>query len=136
MNNNKIEESNFPGFRNYEEFLQGYRVFSDFFRDGLKTAGDNNCIANEKSQSDEEMEKELIPIAKALIKGASALQFVGKKDFYFKNENLEVLIRYKKDYSVFKKNDRPYNMIKDIILLLEQENNQTSRISLAYDIID
>lgn len=85
--------------------------------------------------SKEERNEIINNVAFSLIKGAVALQFVGNQDFYHKSEDddLEILIRSKKDYKEIKKEEIAWNLMKDVILVLEQEKHQFERIATSYE---
>jgi len=123
------KDNEIPGFRNYDKFLEGYSVFSDYFTDRMKDIVGGTH--NENELPDETKEK-FLPIVKALIKGAVALQFVGDQDFYYNNDDMEILIKFKKDYKEMTKEEITFNLMKDVILILEQEGNQFERIVATY----
>ncbi len=62
-----------------------------------------------------------------------ALQFVGEQDFYYNNEDMEILIKFKKDYKNMPKEEITFSLMKDVILLLEKEEQQLVRIATSYD---
>ena len=119
-----------PGFRNYDKFLEGYSVFSDYFTDRMKDIVGGN---HNKNELPDETKEKFLPIAKALIKGAVALQFVGDQDFYYKEKDMEILIKFRKDYKELTKEEIAWNLMKDVILILEQEEQQLERIATSYD---
>lgn len=129
----KKDKDEIPGFRNYDKFLEGYHVFSDYFTDGMRYVAGKESKYHEEDESFDETEKKLIPIAKALIKGAVALQFVGDQDFYYKEKDMEILIKFRKDYKELTKEEIAWNLMKDVILILEQEEHQLERIATSYD---
>lgn len=122
-----------PGFRNYDKFLEGYHVFSDYFTDGMRYVAGKESKYHEEDESFDETEKKLIPIATALIKGAVALQFVGDQDFYYKEEDMEILIKFRKEYKEMTKEEIAWNLMKDVILILELEEHQLERIATSYE---
>ncbi|KAF5035300.1 hypothetical protein DSECCO2_587100 [anaerobic digester metagenome] len=129
-NKNNDETS---GFRNYDKFLEGYHIFSDYFTDGFSHKRENKSEYHNEDGLTDETKAELIPIATALVKGAVALQFIGDRDFYFNNDDMEVMIKFKKDYNNMTKEEITFNLMKDVILLLEKEEQQLIRIANAYD---
>lgn len=120
-------ENETPGFRNYDKWMEGYDVLHNWLQDSLERIQNNNP----HNMSKEERNEIINNVAFSLVKGAVALQFVGNQDFYHKSEDedLEILIRFKKDYKEMTKED----LLKDVILILEQEGNQFERIAAAYE---
>lgn len=126
------KDNEIPGFRNYDKFLEGYSVFSDYFTDGLRYVRGKESKYHEENESLDETKKKLIPIATALIKGAVALQFVGDQDFYHNGDEIEIFIKFKKDYKDMPKDEVTFSLMKDVILLLEKEQHQFERIATSY----
>jgi len=122
------KDNEIPGFRNYDKFLEGYSVFSDYFTDRMKDIVGGKH--NENELPDETKEK-FLPIVKALIKGAVALQFVGDKDLYHNGEDMEILIKFKKEYKSLTLDKIEFDLMKDVILALEQEKHQFERIATS-----
>lgn len=132
MSNSNIDNE-IPGFKNYDKFLEGYSVFSDYFTDELKHIISKDDKYHGKKESISEYKKEHLSVVKALIKGAVALQFIGDRDFYCNNADLEVMIKFKTDYKNISKEEITFSLMKDVILLLEKEEQQLIRIANAYD---
>ena len=130
-NNKKTDET--LGFRNYDKFLEGYHIFSDYFTDGFSHKRENKSEYPKGNDLTDETKEELIPIATALVKGAVALQFIGDRDFYCNNCDMEVMIKFKKDYQEMSKEEIVFNLMKDVILALEREGDQFERIAATYE---
>jgi len=124
-------ENKTPGFRNYDKWMEGYDVLHNWLQDSLERIQNNNP----HNMSKEERNEIINNVAFSLIKGAVALQFVGNQDFYHKSEDddLEILIRFKKDYKEIKKDKIAFNLMKDVILVLEQDKHQFERIATSYE---
>ncbi len=93
----------------------------------------NRSPNNKPQMTKEERNKYRKNVAHALVKGAVALQFIGDRDFYCNNSDMEVMIKFKKDYQEMSKDEITFNLMKDVILLLEREEHQLKRIAATYD---
>lgn len=126
----KTTKDEILGFKNFDKWMKGYDVHYKWLDDGLKRIQNNQPLHDMGS---EERKKYLHNVAFSLVSGAIDLQFIGKHDFYIDNQDMEVLIRYKKTYSGMKKEEITFSLMKDVILLLEKEESQLRRIANAYD---
>jgi hypothetical protein len=126
-----MSENETPGFRNYDKWMESYDVLHNWLQDSLERIQNNQP----HNMSKEERNEIINNVAFSLIKGAVALQFVGDQDFYLQSEDkdLEILIRFKKNYTPMKKDALAFNLMKDIILVLEQEKHQFERIAATYN---
>ena len=121
-------ENKTPGFRNYDKWMGGYQPFLKWLINELK------CIrTNKPTTTEEEWSKLSHTLLNSILKGAIALQYVGDQDFYHNDEDIEILIRFKKDYTEMTKDEIVFNLMKDVILVLEQEEHQLLRIANSYD---
>jgi len=129
-NNNKT-----PGFRNYDKWHKGFSKYREYVSDSYKyiRLGEEGSKYHFDNETPEETRKNIAPFLAALIAGAVAIQYVGEKDFYYNNQDMEILIRYKKEYNGLKKEKITFSLMKDVILLLEKEEQQLIRIANAYD---
>lgn len=120
-----------PGFRNYDKWMEGYDVLHNWLQDSLERIQNNKPHNMSKKERNEIINN----VAFSLVKGAVALQFVGDQDFYHQSEDedMEILIRFKKNYTPMKKDEITFNLMKDIILALERERHQFERIAATYD---
>lgn len=126
MNKDKI-----PGYRNYDKWDEGFGKFCEYLLDSLKyiRLGEDSSKYHSDNETIEEAREKMAPFLAALLKGAAALQYVGETDFYYNNQDMEILIRFK-DTSVNKQTGK---LLNDIILLLEQEEKQFIRIAKNYN---
>ncbi|KAF5047706.1 hypothetical protein DSECCO2_457700 [anaerobic digester metagenome] len=129
---NKTNKNEIPGFRNYDKWMEGYDVLHNWLQDSLERIQNNKP----HNMSKEERNEIINNVAFSLVKGAVALQFVGDQDFYLQSEDeddIEILIKFKKSYNSMKKDEIVFNLMKDIILALEREKHQFERIAATYD---
>lgn len=124
-----MSENEIPGFRNYDKWMEGYDVLHNWLQDGLER------IRNNKSQhmSKKERNENIKNVAFSLVSGAIDLQFIGKRDFHIDNQDMEILIRCKKEYPGMKKEEVTFSLMKDVLLVLEQEKHQFERIATSYE---
>lgn len=123
----KTNKDEAPGFRNYDKWIEGYHPLLKWILNELK------CIRTNKPTTTEEKWSEISPrLINSLLKGASTLQYVGERDFYYKDNKLEILIRYKKDYKDIPIENRPWELLREVINLLELEEEQLIRIAASY----
>ena len=55
------------------------------------------------------------------------------KTFYHKDKDLEIKIKFKKDYSNLTPEDRIFYFIEDVLLSLELEEDQLNQVARSYD---
>lgn len=123
----KTNKDETPGFRNYDKWIEGYHPLLKWIINELK------CIRTNKPTTTAEKWSEISPrLINSLLRGASALQYVGERDFYYKDNKLEILIRYKKDYTDIPIENRPWELLQEVINLLELEEEQLIRIATSY----
>lgn len=132
-------ENKIPGFRNYNDWKVGYDMFLEFFRDGIRYIkyGEEACKYHSDNETIEEMQDKLSKLVDKLVEGATSLQYIKKSDFYYQDEDIEILIRFKnQDYKDVLLNKRPNKLLQDVIKLLNTEKKQFMRIVKAYDTTD
>ena len=116
-------------FVNMKEWKNHYSAFSDYFTGELERIIDGKPkTRNEKATHDK-----LFELAIGLIKGACRLQYVGDRGFYHENDELEVLIHFKKDYNLIPLKSRVDSLIDDILILLESEQIRLEEIASYFD---
>ena len=122
------KENETPGFRNYDKWMEGYQPFLKWLINELKWIRTNN-----PTTTDEEWSKLSHTLLNSILKGATELQYVGDQDFYHNDEDLEILIKFKKEYKSSTRDNVEFDLMKDVILLLEQEGHQFERIAATYE---
>ena len=134
MSNNKNNNET-PGFRNYDKWDKGFSKYREYVSDSYKyiRLGEEGSKYHSDNETPEETRKNITPFLAALVAGAVAIQYVGEKDFYYNDLDMEILIKFKKDYQNMQKEEITFNLTKDVILLLEKEEQQLIRIANAYD---
>lgn len=130
----KTTKDETPGFRNYDEWDKGFSKYREYISDSYKyiRLGEEGSKYHSDNETLEETRKQFTPFLAALVAGAVKLQFVGDQDFYHNGEDIEILIRFKKDYTEIKKDEIAFNLMKDVILILEQQGHQFERIATSY----
>ncbi|MCE5213410.1 MAG: hypothetical protein LLF83_01645 [Methanobacterium sp.] len=131
----KTNKDKIPGFRNYNKWDKGFRKYREYVSDSYKyiRLGEEGSKYHFDNETPEETRENIAPFLAALIAGAVAIQYVEEKDFYYNNEDMEIIIKFKKTYSGMKKDEITFSLMKDVILLLEKEEQQLIRIANAYD---
>lgn len=122
-------ENETPGFRNYDKWMEGYDVLHNWLQDSLERIQNNKP----NNMSKEERNEIIKNVAFSLVSGATDLQFIGKRDFHIDNQDMEILIRCKKEYPGMKKEEITFSLMKDVLLVLEQERHQFERIATTYE---
>jgi len=113
-------------YMNYDEWIEGYQPFLKWIINELR------CIRTNEPTTTEEEWSELSPkLFNSLLKGAASLQYVGDQDFYYNGEDMEILIKYRKDYKDMPKEEITWSLMKDVILLLENEEHQLEKIATS-----
>lgn len=119
-------ENKTPGFKNYDKWKEGYQPFLKWLINELK------CIrTNKPTTTEEEWSKLSHTLLNSILKGAIALQYVGDKDLYHNGEDMEILIKFKKEYKSLTLDKIEFDLMKDVILALEQEKHQFERIATS-----
>ena len=120
-----------PGFRNYDKWDRGFSKYREYVSDSYKyiRLGEEGSKYHSDNETPEETRKNITPF----IAGAVAIQYVGEKDLYYNSDDIEILIKFKKDYKNMSKEEITWNLMKDVILLLEKEEQQLERIATSYD---
>jgi len=135
MTNKKNKDENrIPGFRNYTDWKIGFDIFIEFFRDGLKYIkyGEEGCKYHSDDESIEEMQHKLSKLVDKLLEGAASLQYIKKSDFYYHDDDIEIIIRFKnQDYKDDILDKRPKKLLQNIINILKTEEKQFIRIATA-----
>jgi len=128
-----MKEDKIPGYRNYDKWNEGFDKYREYLLDGFKyiRLGEEHSKYHSDDETIEEAREKMAPFLAALLKGAAALQYVGETDFYYNNQDMEILIKFKKDYKDTSIDKLTSTMFKDLILLLEQEEKQLKRIATA-----
>lgn len=121
-------ENKTPGFRNYDKWMEGYDVLHNWLQDSLERIQNNKPHNMSKKERNEIINN----VAFSLVKGAVTLQFLGDQDFYYRGEKMELMIKFKRNYEM-NKEEIAFNLMKDVILILEQERHQFERIATSYD---
>ena len=124
-----MNEDKIPGFRNYDKWEEGFDKYREYLLDGFKyiRLGEEGSKYHSDNETIEEAREKMTPFLAALVKGATALQYVGETDLYHNDQNIEIIIKFK-NTSVDK---QAKTLLKDVILLLEQEEKQLKRIATA-----
>ena len=124
---NKKSKDNTQGFQNYDKWIEGYHPFLKWLINELK------CIRTNKPTTTEEEWSELShTLLNSTLKGAAALQYVGQRDFYYDDQDIEILIRFKREYKEMSIEEVACHLMKDVILRLEKERHLFERIATKY----
>ena len=131
----KTNKDKIPGFRNYDKWDKGFSKYREYVSDSYKyiRLGEEGSKYHFDNETPEETRKNIAPFLAGLIAGAVAIQYVEERDFYVDNQDMEILIHFKKDYKNMPKEQITWGLMKDVILLLEKEEQQLIRIASTYD---
>lgn len=107
------------GLRNYDKWIEGYHPFKNWIINELE------CIRTGKpTTSEEEWPAIAHKLYTSLLKGAAALQCVRDKDFYYEDNDIEILIRFKTDCKDISIKKRVSKLHQEVIQVLEREQQQ------------
>lgn len=110
--------------RNYDKWIEGYHPFKNWIINELE------CIRTGKpTTSEEEWPAIAHKLYTSLLKGAAALQCVGDREFYYKDNEIEILIRFKTDLENTSIKKRVYKLHQKVINVLEREQPQLEVIA-------
>lgn len=121
-------ENNNRRLNNYDKWIEGYHPFKNWIINELE------CIRTGKPTTSEEEWPEIAhELYTSLIKGAAALQCLGDRDFYYHDEDMEILIRFKRDFSDMPIESRPWILRQDVLNLLDKEKQQLFNIAKSQE---
>lgn len=125
-------ESKIPGYRNYDEWNDGFKLFMDYFRDSLKfiRCGGEGSKYHSDGENIEEMNYNFSKVVTKLVEGAIVLQYIRNNDFYYKNECVEIIIKFNQGNELL--DMKPDKLLENVICILKSEEGQFERITNAF----
>ncbi|ADZ10376.1 hypothetical protein Metbo_2161 [Methanobacterium lacus] len=112
-----MNKDTIPGYRNSKDWNKGFKLFMDYFRDSLKfiRCGGDGSKYHSDGETLEEMNQNFSKVVDKLVNGAMALQYISDKDFYYKNEDVEIIIKMSdqsNDINLSKLLEKVFNILK------------------------
>lgn len=126
-------ESRIPGYRNYNEWNDGFKLIIDYFRDSLKfiRCGGEGSKYHSDEENIKEMNSNFSKVVAKLVEGAIVLQYIQNNDFYYKKEGVEIIIKFSNHGNEILdiKSDK---LLEKVICILKSEEGQFERITNAF----
>lgn len=127
------ENESIPGYRNYDEWNDGFKLFMDYFRDSLKfiRCGGEGSKYHSDGENIEEMNYNFSKVVAKLVEGAIVLQYIQNNDFYYRKEDVEIIIKFRNHGNEIL-DMNPDKLLENVISILKSEEGQFERISNAF----
>lgn len=122
-----------PSYKNYNDWNKGFDLFMDYFRDSLKfiRCGGEGSKYHSNGETVKEMDYNFSKVVTKLVEGAIVLQYIQNNDFYYKEEDMEIVIKFRNHGNEIL-DIKPDKLLEKVINILKSEKCQFERITNAF----